>query len=163
MSISIYSLKEIFEKFELWKNLPNKDQYLYQVLSATDNNGEHWVNINENKFLMFVFGFVDYGYMANNFQNLDSVWTDLIQFLSGSYDTIDDLEFSSPTIADASYSYEKEIDTMVYKPKRGEGIYTCKKCKSTNIDTQALQLRSADEPVTVLAHCENCGFGWKDS
>lgn len=157
------SVDNIFSQFELWKNLQNREQYLSQLLSSSDKYGNTWIQIDKTKFLTFVFGFIDHGYTMNGDSNLEKVWDDLLKFLDRTYETIEDLEFASPVMDDARHHYEKEIDTMVYKPKRGEGIYTCRKCKSTDIDTQALQLRSADEPVTVLAKCNNCGLGWKDS
>lgn len=157
------SIDSIFSQFDLWNNLPNKDQYLAKISFSSDNRGQTWLDIDRTKFLTFVFGFVDYGYTMNGNSNLQAVWDDLIIFLNLPHNTIEDMEFNSPVMNDARHHYEKEIDTMVYKPKRGEGIYTCRRCKSTNIDTQALQLRSADEPVTVLARCDDCGLGWKDS
>ena len=48
--------------------------------------------------------------------------------------------------------------------KEGEivGQYTCAKCKTKNTTYYALQIRSADEPMTVFVTCLTCGKRWKD-
>jgi transcription elongation factor S-II len=50
---------------------------------------------------------------------------------------------------------ERKADTDV-----GEAFLTCRRCKSANVDTDAKQTRSADEPMTVFALCRECGNRW---
>jgi len=63
----------------------------------------------------------------------------------------------------ARKNYEEEIDSSVYKAKRSDSVYQCGKCKSNKVDITALQLRSADEPMTIFANCTNCGKEWQES
>lgn len=46
------------------------------------------------------------------------------------------------------------------KDKSGAGFIQCRRCKSGDVDTDAKQLRSADEPMTVFASCNGCGNRW---
>lgn len=43
-----------------------------------------------------------------------------------------------------------------------EGAYTCGRCKSKKTVYTAMQIRSADEPMTIFVTCLNCGKNWKD-
>lgn len=42
-------------------------------------------------------------------------------------------------------------------------LLTCGKCKKNNIVYSEMQTRSADEPMTVFAFCQECGHRWKFS
>lgn len=37
------------------------------------------------------------------------------------------------------------------------GIFSCKRCKSFDVDTEQKQTRSADEPMTIFCTCNSCG------
>lgn len=41
-----------------------------------------------------------------------------------------------------------------------EGILVCPKCKSKNTEYYQKQTRSADEPMTTFANCQDCGKRW---
>ena len=38
---------------------------------------------------------------------------------------------------------------------------TCGKCKKNQVSFSEMQTRSADEPMTTFAYCENCGHRWR--
>jgi len=44
----------------------------------------------------------------------------------------------------------------------GNGILVCRKCKSRHTEFTQVQTRGADEPMTVFASCNKCGFRWRD-
>ena len=41
-----------------------------------------------------------------------------------------------------------------------ESILICGKCKQRKVDYYEKQVRGADEPMTIFAHCLNCGNKW---
>jgi DNA-directed RNA polymerase subunit M/transcription elongation factor TFIIS len=41
-------------------------------------------------------------------------------------------------------------------------IYQCRKCKSRKCTHYSVQIRSADEPMTVFVSCLSCGKNWKN-
>lgn len=43
----------------------------------------------------------------------------------------------------------------------GDSLLVCGKCKKRNVDYTERQTRSADEPTTKFAHCNDCGNRWK--
>lgn len=43
-----------------------------------------------------------------------------------------------------------------------DGAYTCSRCKSQKTVYTAVQIRSADEPMTIFVTCLACGKNWKD-
>lgn len=52
-------------------------------------------------------------------------------------------------------------DPFVSIHKTSGGLFKCGKCKSTDTSNRQAQTRSADEPMTVFVHCQNCGNRWK--
>jgi DNA-directed RNA polymerase subunit M/transcription elongation factor TFIIS len=46
------------------------------------------------------------------------------------------------------------------KDKGFESFIKCRRCGSGDVDTDAKQTRSADEPMTVFACCNGCGSRW---
>lgn len=46
--------------------------------------------------------------------------------------------------------FEQKLEAMT-------DLYTCKKCKSKNCSYYAMQVRSADEPMTLFITCLECG------
>lgn len=57
---------------------------------------------------------------------------------------------------------DDEIGKYMDKPTPAKGIYTCNKCKSNLTSHYSLQVRSADEPMTVFITCLNCANKWKE-
>jgi len=49
----------------------------------------------------------------------------------------------------------------ISKSERSKGFLPCKSCKSTDsVKIDQKQTRSSDEPMTLFALCESCGFQW---
>ena len=60
----------------------------------------------------------------------------------------------------------KEIEMDIYKqtkPEVEEGVLQCKKCGSKKVFSYQIQARSADEPMTTIAKCSQCGIGWTEN
>lgn len=48
----------------------------------------------------------------------------------------------------------------IYAPV-GVGMHTCENCKGQRTISKELQLRGADEPMTLFLRCVECGNEWK--
>jgi len=55
-----------------------------------------------------------------------------------------------------------KVDDMLAagRKERSAGFIKCGKCKSSEVDVEQKQTRSADEPMTLFALCTNCGARW---
>lgn len=42
-----------------------------------------------------------------------------------------------------------------------DSVLQCGKCKKNSVDYYEKQTRGADEPMTLFAHCLNCGNRWR--
>jgi DNA-directed RNA polymerase subunit M/transcription elongation factor TFIIS len=72
--------------------------------------------------------------------------------LSGHQNTLDAIEQENERVKSLIASTKAE---------RSQGFLTCKKCKSKDaIKIDQKQTRSADEPMTLFAQCEDCGYQW---
>jgi DNA-directed RNA polymerase subunit M/transcription elongation factor TFIIS len=56
---------------------------------------------------------------------------------------------------------EEEASRQTSSVQQGEGLYICGKCGSDKTVYTEKQLRSSDEPMSVIVKCENCGHGWR--
>jgi DNA-directed RNA polymerase subunit M/transcription elongation factor TFIIS len=56
---------------------------------------------------------------------------------------------------------EEEFTSFIITPLEVvEGILKCGKCKSRKILSFSKQIRSGDEPMSVVAKCTNCHHKW---
>ena len=56
---------------------------------------------------------------------------------------------------------ELQMEAAKKKEQDYEGLFKCRKCKSTKTSYYQMQTRSADEPMTTYVTCNNCGLKWK--
>ena len=76
--------------------------------------------------------------------------------------TPDDLITSEEAADRERIRKEKLNEILVPQPiAQKSAFFKCRKCKSNNIATYALQTRSADEPMTQFCTCGDCGFKWR--
>lgn len=45
--------------------------------------------------------------------------------------------------------------------RKKSNLYTCNRCKSNDVYIEAIQTRSADEPITLFIECAVCNKKWK--
>lgn len=56
---------------------------------------------------------------------------------------------------------QNEYDEFVSNPfETEEGVVECINCKSKRVYSTSMQMRSADEPMTVIAFCTQCKARW---
>ncbi|CAF0848436.1 unnamed protein product [Brachionus calyciflorus] len=75
-------------------------------------------------------------------------------------------EMASDDLKELRAKFTKEaIDDHQMARREGAktSLLTCGKCKKNNIVYSEMQTRSADEPMTVFAFCQECGHRWKFS
>lgn len=143
---------------------PEDVKLVQEIFDATNEEGEKWMDMDEEEIKSFEYfvisTFINEIYQKTTIQ--DSLRTLKDYLYNNKFYEIRDLILNSSKLKDARNHYQKEIDTLVYKPEREAGVYTCRKCKSNNIDTYEVQMRSGDEPMTIFANCTECGFKWKE-
>jgi DNA-directed RNA polymerase subunit M/transcription elongation factor TFIIS len=73
------------------------------------------------------------------------------------------LGFGGEAFREAVDLENKEISKLETPIEVVEGIYTCHKCKGKKTHSYSVQLRSCDEPPTVIITCMNqlCMFKWR--
>jgi len=73
------------------------------------------------------------------------------------------VNYQSPFYNAYSDEIKKEIKKIQMPIEVLEGLFTCPKCQCKQTHHYAVQLRSADEPMTVFIHCLNkfCKYKWR--
>lgn len=56
---------------------------------------------------------------------------------------------------------KKDMNLLEAKPSAMTSEFKCGKCKKRECIYQEVQVRSADEPMTLFITCLNCGNKWK--
>ncbi|KNE68365.1 transcription factor S [Allomyces macrogynus ATCC 38327] len=69
-------------------------------------------------------------------------------------------------LATRSYMKKKEVDDVMSKEKGWENVpaidMTCPKCENPRAFFQQIQIRSADEPMSLFFKCCNCDHTWME-
>ena len=55
----------------------------------------------------------------------------------------------------------REEELVTQQAVGGDSILKCRKCSSTNLTTNQVQTRGADEPMTVFVNCDDCNTRWR--
>lgn len=73
------------------------------------------------------------------------------------------INYQSPFYDAYRDEVKKEIKKIQMPIEVLEGLFTCPKCQGKQTHHYAVQLRSADEPMTVFIHCLNkfCKYKWR--
>lgn len=140
---------------------PEDLKLIQEIVDSTNEGGVKWIEEEKSSFEYFMISTI----MVNvsKYNNFTDSLKNLRDYLyNNKFGELRDLILDSSNLEDARNHYQKEIDTLVYKPEREAGVYTCRTCKSSNIDTYEVQMRSGDEPMTVFATCTDCGLKWRE-
>jgi DNA-directed RNA polymerase subunit M/transcription elongation factor TFIIS len=78
------------------------------------------------------------------------------QLQFGPYDALTHV-FAAGAFSDDRFRELSDFEAKRKGPTKREGVYECRKCKSTKTFTQSKQTRSADEPMSEYTVCLNCG------
>lgn len=120
-------------------------------------NGEIVINFNIPKYKQLIYDIIVACLQANNF---DVMVNEIEQLTSTS--SPDPKILLNSSIFDEQY---KIYQTEIYQSKTitdvVQGSVPCPNCGSYKTRVQQLQLRSADEPMTELGKCINCGTNWR--
>lgn len=76
-------------------------------------------------------------------------------------EAVEALIYQSPLLAKVKNKNEAEIRSFKRKKASAKGLYTCKGCGSKETVSVEKQLRSADEPMTLIITCVVCGKTWR--
>jgi DNA-directed RNA polymerase subunit M/transcription elongation factor TFIIS len=105
---------------------------------------------------------------AQNFSWMDRVLAhcahlEVTPDLSASFETLAKLTGHQNDLDEVKAEDKRIADLMAtVKAERKDGFLVCRKegCKSKAIKIDQKQTRSADEPMTLFALCEDCGMQW---
>ena len=114
---------------------------------------ENMLSIKNRAFLYDVIGLIEllgftdaYNYLKKNQKN--------------KYDT--DILKNAPPFKEARRSYFLTITEKIRQEAEQKlSIYECGRCKSKNIQSEVKQTRRADEAITEIHKCRECGFTWR--
>lgn len=72
-------------------------------------------------------------------------------------------KWSHPRYAEAARC-QAEYDDYIRNPcEVVEGVIDCTRCRSKRVFSSSIQNRAADEPMTTIAKCAECGHKWSQN
>lgn len=103
--------------------------------------------------------------------HLNHGWMDRVLHACAAFElkaspSVDDAELAKRTnhqrILDETAQDDLRIAELLStaKKERAGGFLVCRNCRSTHVDVDQMQTRSADEPMTLFALCLDCGNRW---
>ena len=69
--------------------------------------------------------------------------------------------FENPLLEKSKDKMAMDMEIYRSKVEVAMGAYNCKKCQSSETLTVSRQIRSADEPATIMVSCLQCQHKWK--
>jgi len=103
---------------------------------------------------------------STNHQWMDRVLRALASLEVGGHPSMSDTDLCARTshhrLLEEAAADEKSISDLLStaKKERAGGFLVCRNCRSTHVDVDQMQTRSADEPMTLFALCLECGNRW---
>jgi DNA-directed RNA polymerase subunit M/transcription elongation factor TFIIS len=102
----------------------------------------------------------------------NTAWMDRVLSMAAHLELTTNLNATHQELAGLS-GHKKDLDAIeeenervksllaTSKAERSQGFIACRNCKSKDaVKIDQKQTRSADEPMTLFALCEDCGFQW---
>jgi len=74
---------------------------------------------------------------------------------------IDSIVYDSELLAKVRSKTIADLENFRRKKSTAKGLYTCRACGSKETISVEKQLRSADEPMTLIISCVVCGKTWR--
>lgn len=150
LDIRTLSFNDIYESLKLSFNIDDLENKKEDIKDYIKNFKKEEIfpdiseqNINFNKVLN------EMEILANKYNKDDTLTNNL-------YNTF-------PSLDNIRTNYNIQKDIFRNKPMVVKGFYKCKKCQSERTVDYQVQLRRADEPMTVTIQCLDCKFSWKIS
>lgn len=136
-----------FDAFVLASKLKYSEEYSKQIASSikiqTSRNNLQWIDrVFKECAILELLGPEKY---ANHERDQD------LFALTNHADILKQIETDKLRLTELEQTVRKE---------RTSGFLTCRKCKGTKVDVDQVQTRSADEPMTLFALCQDCGSRW---
>lgn len=118
----------------------DEEKRLYDIKLVDGTSAINEETIHEMSYLLKSIGFTEtYNYLTSR------IWN-----------TSKEIILDAPTLAQARKNAKEEIIKSQEKFNAVEGIFTCPYCGSKRTIVVTLQLRSNDEPETVVSTCVDC-------
>lgn len=78
-------------------------------------------------------------------------------------DNLTDILKKAPPFKEARLQYYLALTEKIReKANEKDSLKECPRCKTRKVRTEVQQTRRADEPLTEINTCRNCGYTWKD-
>lgn len=82
-----------------------------------------------------------------------------LEYLAQNWNKFDPI-LDSPWLAEERDIIRQHDEIILIKPKQGNSVEPCPRCKSTNVTSREFRNRSADEPVSYRLQCVSCHKVW---
>lgn len=135
----------------LQRMVPTLQSNAIQALVIIMWRGQPLLSVDDLQFLYNIAGFI-----RNEKGGFESTYTYLTDPLLQEYKSKDEILFMAPLLKPARDKADIDAEILRNKVVLTKGI-KCRRCGSSNTISAEKQIRSADEPMTVIVSCLNCG------
>lgn len=135
----------------LQRMVPTLQPNYIQALLAMIWRGQQLLSLDDPQFVYNIAGFI-----RNPKGGFESTYTYLTDPALQEYRSKDEILFMSPLLKPARDKADIDAEILRNKVLVTKGV-KCRRCGSSNTISAEKQIRSADEPMTVIVSCLNCG------
>lgn len=153
------TLEDLLRKINFTKNPESEDirmteDQIWRLTSLTSKTDVPIFNLTNVSILYDIIGgILDFGF--DNFMLFleDIIQNDKIKF--------SEILFSSPIFDRERDLFFINLERSRRKVGTSKGLLKCPNCKSQSTESIEKQTRSADEPMTIISTCLECGKTWR--
>lgn len=148
LDIRTLSFNDIYESLKLSFNIDDLEKKKEEIKEYIKNykKEELFPDISEQN--------INFNNLLNGMENLANQYNKEDTLTNNIYNIF-------PSLDNTRINYNIQKDIFRNKPMVVKGFYKCKKCQSERTVDYQVQLRRADEPMTVTIQCLDCKFSWK--
>jgi DNA-directed RNA polymerase subunit M/transcription elongation factor TFIIS len=165
MALREYARKSFVSDFkENESAAKNAELAVYNwVCRRTETTRRSWENstfrmMYKHRFLEIKSAFKRNPTLVNNLLDKTIKFKDFMMFTPDLL--VPDGPYAAAKERHARKDFELEQNRMRFNDNY-DGILQCKKCRSKKTSYYQMQTRSADEPLTTFANCNECGNRWR--
>lgn len=159
---TVDTLEDIIRKINFTKNpdeetvLLTEDQ-IWRLTSLTWETGTPVLTLNNLNLLYDIIG----GILNFGFDDFITFIEEFVNKFQGTKSNSSQMLFSSPIFDKERDVFFVNLERSRRKVNTTKGMLACPNCKSKSTESIEKQTRSADEPMTIISTCLECGKTWR--
>jgi DNA-directed RNA polymerase subunit M/transcription elongation factor TFIIS len=159
---TVETLEDVIRKINFTKNPDDEivsltEDQIWKLTSLTWETGTPVLTLNNLNLLYDIIG----GILNFGFEDFIEFVEKFVNKSKGTKSNSSEMLFSSAIFNKERDAFFVNLERSRRKVNTTKGMLACPNCKSKSTESIEKQTRSADEPMTIISTCLECGKTWR--